>query len=88
MSYAFHCTRETPFRGHGVRDGVAVLHQKSFPTGQGRRRCEVCNTDLGVDFERQWERDKRVADEAQAKARATGPAMKRAPKAAELPAGE
>lgn len=88
MSYAFHCTRETPYRGHGVNDGTAVLHQHSSCTGGGRRRCDVCNTDLGLDFERQWERDKRVADEAQAKARATGPAMKRAPKAPELPASE
>lgn len=73
VSTVFHCTKLTPYKGYGLRDGSLVLHSNGF-SRNGHRHCVHCGTDLGVDYERRWEKtereegDRRVAAEA---ARAT-----------------
>lgn len=59
-SYTFHCTKETPFRRGCVVDGTSVLHSESFRSHRdGHRRCAWCDSDLGQDFERGWEKQER-----------------------------
>lgn len=58
--YTFHCTKETPYRG-GLRDDVSVLHSEAHQAfSNGRRTCRHCHADLGLNFERSWERENRI----------------------------
>ncbi len=59
--YTFHCTEKTPFRG-GLRPDVSVLHESAHQAfSNGRRTCRWCHADLGLNFERSWEREERMA---------------------------
>lgn len=70
--YSFHCTKETPYRGHGLRDDVPILHQTAYTTPHGQRVCKYCNTNLGRDYERAWQREERLAAARKEKAETAG----------------
>ena len=59
--YTFHCTPVSPFRGFGLVEGTPILHSVSA-VRHNRRFCVNCGADLGVDWERTWEREKRDAE--------------------------
>lgn len=61
--YTYHCTKETPYRGGGLRDDVSILHSEAHQAfSNGRRTCRWCHADLGLNFERSWEREQRLID--------------------------
>lgn len=71
-NYVFRCDKTNPFRGLGLKPGASVLHASAHVNHRTNHRvCDVCGTDLGLDYERGWEKKDREESARRAAAEMT-----------------